>query len=30
MKPRHKRFAWIGAGLVVLAGAVGLVLQAFQ
>ena len=30
MKPRHKRFAWIGAGLVVLAGAVSLVLQAFQ
>ena len=30
MKPRHQRFAWIGAGLVVLAGAVGLVLNAFQ
>ena len=30
MKPRHRRFAWIGAGVVVLAAAVGLVLNAFQ
>ena len=30
MKPRHRRFAWIGAGVVLLAGAVGLVLNAFQ
>lgn len=30
MKPRHKRAALIGAGLVVLAAAVGLVLTAFQ
>jgi cytochrome c-type biogenesis protein CcmE len=30
MKPRHRRFAWIAAGVVVLAGAVGLVLNAFQ
>jgi cytochrome c-type biogenesis protein CcmE len=30
MKPRHRRFAWIGAGVVVLAVAVGLVLNAFQ
>ena len=30
MKPRHRRFVWIGAGVVLLAGAVGLVLNAFQ
>jgi cytochrome c-type biogenesis protein CcmE len=30
MKPRHRRFVWIGAGVVVLAAAVGLVLNAFQ
>ena len=30
MKARHRRFAWIGAGVVLLAGAVGLVLNAFQ
>ena len=30
MKPRHRRFAWIGAGVLLLAGAVGLVLNAFQ
>jgi cytochrome c-type biogenesis protein CcmE len=30
MKPRHRRFAWIGAGVLVLAAAVGLVLNAFQ
>ena len=30
MKPRHKRFAWIGAGIVVLGVAAGLVLNAFQ
>ena len=30
MKPRHRRFAWIGAGLVVLAAAAALVLNAFQ
>lgn len=30
MKPRHKRIAFIGAGLAVLAGAAGLVLSAFQ
>jgi cytochrome c-type biogenesis protein CcmE len=30
MKPRHRRFAWIGAGVVLLAVAVGLVLNAFQ
>ena len=30
MKPRHRRFLWIGAGVVLLAGAVGLVLNAFQ
>ena len=30
MKPRHRRFMWIGAGVVVLAAAVGLVLNAFQ
>jgi cytochrome c-type biogenesis protein CcmE len=30
MKPRHRRFAWIGAGVAVLAVAVGLVLNAFQ
>src|SRR5512140_2240268 len=30
MKARHRRFAWIGAGVAVLAIAVGLVLNAFQ
>jgi cytochrome c-type biogenesis protein CcmE len=30
MKPRHKRFAWIGAGVVVLGVATALVLNAFQ
>jgi cytochrome c-type biogenesis protein CcmE len=30
MKPRHRRFAWIGAGVLLLAGAAGLVLNAFQ
>ena len=30
MKPRHRRFAWIGAGVALLAGAIGLVLNAFQ
>jgi cytochrome c-type biogenesis protein CcmE len=30
MKPRHRRFAWIGAGLVALGVAVALVLNAFQ
>ena len=30
MKARHRRFAWIGAGLVVLGVAVALVLNAFQ
>ena len=30
MKPRHRRFLWIGAGVLLLAGAVGLVLNAFQ
>ena len=30
MKPRHRRFVWIGAGVVVLAAAAGLVLNAFQ
>ena len=30
MKARHRRFAWIGAGLAALAVAVGLVLNAFQ
>lgn len=30
MKPRHKRFAWIVAGLAVLGIAVGLVLKAFN
>src|SRR5215470_12612819 len=30
MKPRHRRFAWIGAGVLLLAVAVGLVLNAFQ
>jgi cytochrome c-type biogenesis protein CcmE len=30
MKPRHRRFLWIGAGVAVLAVAVGLVLNAFQ
>jgi cytochrome c-type biogenesis protein CcmE len=30
MKPRHRRFAWIGAGVLVLAVAAGLVLNAFQ
>ena len=30
MKPRHKRFAWIGAGIVVLGVAAALVLNAFQ
>ncbi len=30
MKPRHRRFAWIGAGVVVLAAATALVLNAFQ
>ena len=30
MKSRHRRFLWIGVGVVLLAGAVGLVLNAFQ
>ena len=30
MKPRHKRFAWIGAGVAVLGVAAALVLNAFQ
>ncbi|MEO5702066.1 MAG: cytochrome c maturation protein CcmE [Casimicrobiaceae bacterium] len=30
MKPRHRRFAWIGAGVALLAVAVALVLNAFQ
>jgi cytochrome c-type biogenesis protein CcmE len=30
MKARHRRFAWIGMGLVALAGAAALVLNAFQ
>ncbi|HEY4139472.1 MAG TPA: cytochrome c maturation protein CcmE, partial [Casimicrobiaceae bacterium] len=30
MKPRHKRFAWIGAGVVVIGIAAALVLNAFQ
>ena len=30
MKARHRRFAWIGAGLAALAVAVGLVLNAFR
>jgi cytochrome c-type biogenesis protein CcmE len=30
LKPRHRRFLWIGAGVGVLAVAVGLVLNAFQ
>ena len=30
MKARHRRFAWIGAGVAVLAAAVALVLNAFQ
>jgi len=30
MKPRHRRFAWIGAGVLLLAVAAGLVLNAFQ
>ena len=30
MKPRHRRFLWIGAGVFLLAAAVGLVLNAFQ
>ena len=30
MKPRHRRFAWIGAGVLLLAAAAGLVLNAFQ
>ena len=30
MKPRHKRFAWIGAGIVVIGVAAALVLNAFQ
>jgi cytochrome c-type biogenesis protein CcmE len=30
MKPRHKRFAWIGAGVVVIGVAAALVLNAFQ
>ncbi len=30
MKARHRRFAWIGAGVALLAVAVGLVLNAFQ
>jgi cytochrome c-type biogenesis protein CcmE len=30
MKPRHRRFAWIGVGVLVLAAAAGLVLNAFQ
>ena len=30
MKPRHRRFAWIGAGIAVVAVAAALVLNAFQ
>ena len=30
MKPRHRRFAWIGAGVLLLAAATALVLNAFQ
>ncbi len=30
MKPRHRRFLWIGGGVAVLAAAVALVLNAFQ
>ena len=30
MKPRHRRFAWIGAGLAALGVAAALVLNAFQ
>jgi cytochrome c-type biogenesis protein CcmE len=30
MKPRHRRFAWIGAGVALLGVAVALVLNAFQ
>jgi len=30
MKPRHRRFLWIGTGVLLLAAAVGLVLNAFQ
>jgi cytochrome c-type biogenesis protein CcmE len=30
MKPRHRRFAWIGAGVVLLGAATALVLSAFQ
>jgi len=30
MKPRHRRFLWIGAGLAALAAAAGLTLTAFQ
>jgi cytochrome c-type biogenesis protein CcmE len=30
MKPRHRRFAWIGAGVIAVAIAVALVLNAFQ
>ena len=30
MKPRHRRFAWIGAGAVLLGAATALVLNAFQ
>lgn len=30
MKPRHQRFAWIAAGLVIIGVAVGLVLKAFN
>ena len=30
MKPRHRRFLWIGVGVATLAVAVGLVLNAFQ
>src|SRR5581483_187671 len=30
MKPRHKRFALIAAGLAILAAAIGLILNAFQ
>jgi cytochrome c-type biogenesis protein CcmE len=30
MKPRHRRFAWIGAGVLTLAAAAALVLNAFQ
>ena len=30
MKPRHRRFLWIGTGVLLLGAAVGLVLNAFQ